>query len=435
MQRTVISALSLSCFCLLPIHAQEPSSHDDPERARCASVRVLQPVQFAGRTLVEIPDVTAAQMRLANMLASSGCLDEAASLTAQYLGSNGADAQAAYVYARLTWVTRGERAAEEFLGEQIRLYPSFVSLRVLLAGMRIDRGRLAEATEILDAVASGAPTDLWIYLDRLRIEAATDPTFERARALLALLNDPRFPPNARRMAGYIVKRMHAGVSQDDSETIYKGIVAVEAISEGCAVTDYATWLIELRDRVDDARALLESYFAGREYCPLREHARVLLAYTYLIAAADIAPTANAANAGWLQRTDTLLDGDYSALATWLRNVPRGVGLWPLVVDRFPPDTADRNGRTQLCNAVIALNIDVVRAELERGADPDQDCDGNALTWPVLTPKTRERVYERQGILRLLLEHGATRIDPSGCKPWMSEDCAVVFGPTLAEFGR
>jgi hypothetical protein len=167
---------------------------------------------------------------------------------------------------------------------------------------------------------------------------------------------------------------------------------------------------------------------------MRAHARVLLAYTYLIAAAEIAPTVTAANAAWVQRTDKLLDGDYSALATWLRNVPRGVALWPLIADHFPPDTADRDGRTRLCSAVIALNIDLVRAELERGADPDADCDGNALTWPLLTLKTRERVYERQGILRLLLDHGATRIDPQGCQPWTSEDCAAVFGPTLAEFG-
>jgi hypothetical protein len=138
---------------------------------------------------------------------------------------------------------------------------------------------------------------------------------------------------------------------------------------------------------------------------------------------------------WLQLADALLDGDYSALADRLRDVPRGVGLWPLVVDRFPPDTADRDGRTQLCNAVIALNVDAVRTALERGADPDQDCDGNALTWPVLTPKTGGQVHERQGILRLLLEHGARRIDPQGCQPWMSEDCAVVFGPILAEFSR
>jgi hypothetical protein len=263
MQRTVIGTLSLSCFWLLPIHAQAPGSHDDLERARCASVRVLEPVQFAGRTLIEIPDVTAAQMRLANMLASSGCREETASLIAEYLRSNGVDAQAAYVYARLTWITRGERAAEEFLREQISLYPSSISLRVLLAGMRIDQGRLAEASEMLDAVAPAAPNDLWVYLDRLQLEATTDPTFERARVLIALLNDSRFPPNARRTAGRTVKRMHDGLSKDDSETIYKGMVAAEAISEGCTVNEYATWLIELKDRVDDARALLENYLAGR----------------------------------------------------------------------------------------------------------------------------------------------------------------------------
>ena len=434
MRRTMTGALALSCLWLLPIHAQQPSSRDDVERARCASVRVLEPAKFAGRTLIEISDVTAPQMRLANMLVSSGCFEEAASLTAQYLRSSGADAQAAYVYARLTWRTRGSRAAEEFLAEQMRLYPSFLSLRVLVAGIRIDQGRFAEASEILDAVAPSAPTDLWVYLDRLRIQAATDPTRERARVLIALANDPQFPPNARLTAGDAVKHMHGGVSEEDWETVYKGMLAAEAGAEGCTASEYATWLIEIKDRVDDARKVLETYVAGHERCPRRGHARVLLAYTYLIAAADIAPTATAANAVWLQRTDRLLEGDYSALASWLRDVPRGAKLWPLVADRFPPDTIDSAGRTRLCNAVMQLHIDVVRSELEKGADPDEDCDGNAPLSVLLRMKTREHPHERQRILRLLLEHGATR-EVQPCRKWFSEDCEEVFGPTLAEFTK
>ena len=309
MRRTVIAALSLSCFWLLPAHAQEQRSHEDLERARCASVQVLEPVQLADRTLIEIPDVTDAQMRLANMLLSSDCLSEAMSLLQQYVRSNGPDAQAAYIAARLIWITRGQQTTEEFLQEPMRLYPSFVSLRVLLAGIRIGQKRFAEAGEILDAVGPSAPSDLWVYLDRLRVDAATAPTRERALALIAVVTDPRYPPNARRTAGDAVKYM-PGVSDEDRETIYKGLIDAEAMSAGCAVTEYATWLIELKDRVDDARAVLESYVAGHEHCARREHARVLLAYTYLIAAADIAPTVTAANAAWLERTDALLDGDY-----------------------------------------------------------------------------------------------------------------------------
>jgi hypothetical protein len=432
MRPTLVCALSLSWLWLLPVHAQGSGSGDELERARCAAVRVLKPAKFAGRTLIEIPDVTAADMRLANMLLSSGCFDEAGSLIQQYLRSNGPDAQVSYVAARFVWRTRGRLAAEDFLREPLREFPAFLSLRVLLAGIRIDEGRFAEASEILDAVAPRAPTDLWVYLDRLRIEAVADPTTERARVLIALLNDPQFPPNARLTAGDAGRHMHGGVTSADTEVIFKGMIAAEANAEGCTVTEYATWLIELEDRVDDARALLEKYVAGHERCPRREHARVLLAYTYLIAAADIAPTVTAANAAWLQRADALLGADYSALADWLRNVPRGAQLWPLVADRLPPDTTDHAGRTQLCSAVMALNIDVVRSELERGADPDEDCDGNAPTWVVLTMKTREHVYERQGILRLLLEHGAKR-EVKPCQRWFSEDCQAVFGPTLAEF--
>jgi len=303
-----------------------------------------------------------------------------------------------------------------------------------LAGIRIEQDRLPEASKILDGLAAAAPTDLWVYLNRLRIRAAIAPNPELARTLLDVLNNSRLPPNARRTAGDTLKHMH-GIAEDDLETIFKGLVAAEEISEGCSATEYATWLIELKNRVDDARAVLERYVAGHVRCPSRAHGRVLLAYTYLIAAAEIAPTPTAANAAWLQRTDELLDGDYSALAAWLRDVPRGIKLTPLVANRFPPDTTDRDGRTPLCSAVMELNLDVVRAELERGADADQDCDGNALTWVLLTMKTQDHVAERRGILRLLLDHDARPYDEPGCHPFFSEDCAVVFGPTLAEFGK
>jgi hypothetical protein len=434
MQRTVAIALCLSSLWAISIHAQEPRLHSEPEQERCANVKVLEPAKFAGRTLVEIPDVTAPEMRLANMLVSSSCLQEAASLLQEYVRSGGVDAQAGYVAARFVWRTRGDKTVEELLGQLLREYPSFVSLHVLLAGLRIEQGRLAEATEILDAAARSAPSDLWVYLDRLRIEAATDPTPERARVLIALLKDPRFPPNARLTAGDTVSHMHGGVAQEYWETIYKGMIAADVSGEDCMVAAYAMWLIDLKSRVDDARALLEKNLAGHEHCARHEDLRLLLAYTYLIEAADIAPTATAGNATWLQRMDKLLGGDYSAFADLLRNMPRAAELWPVVMDRLPPDTADTRGRTQLCNAIMALNVDAVRSQLERGADPDEDCDGNAPTWVVLGMKTREHGDERQGILRLLLEHGAKR-EVQPCRPWFSEDCETVFGPTLAEFTR
>jgi hypothetical protein len=122
MRRTVLCAL-LSCLWLLPIQAQPLRPRQDPELERCANVRVLDPAQFAGQTLIETPDVTAPQMRLANMLVSSGCRDEATSLMAEYLRGNGGDAQVAYVYARLTWITEGGEAADESSRIRFRSIP------------------------------------------------------------------------------------------------------------------------------------------------------------------------------------------------------------------------------------------------------------------------------------------------------------------------
>jgi hypothetical protein len=433
MRSAIFGTLPFLCAVLSPVGAQERDAHAEHERARCASVEVLESADFRGLTLIEIPDVTAPQMRLANMLLSSRCLEEATALLEEYVLANGADAQSGYVITRLTWTLSSDAAAEQAISDLIEEYPSFVSGHVLLAGFRIGQYKFPEATAILDEVAPRAPADLWVFLDRLRVEALTQPSDAVAQTLLAILNDPQFPPNARLTAADAVQHMK-NVSLQDFEAAYKGIITVGGPAAACTVPEYAIWLSEGRDRVADARELLEKHVAGHERCSNYALARMLLAYTYLVAAAELGSSVNAANAAWVQRADALLEGDYTRLASWLVGRPRESKLRPFVVGSLPTDAVDRYGHTQICNGVIALNADTVRAELERGADPNGQCDDGSLVRRVLLMITLGRIAERQAVIKVLLDHGARPADVQGCAGPYSGDCETVLLPILYAYG-
>jgi hypothetical protein len=397
-------------------------------------VRVIEPTGFRGQTLIEIPDVNAPQLRAANMLLSSGCYDEAAAALEEYLSTHDPDAQYGYVEARSTWIFHGNDAAERAISELVAEHPSFVSGRVLLAGLRIDQHRFAEATAILDDVAPRAPTDLFVFLDRLRIDALTNPTSRARQTLLGVLNDERMPPNARTIAGDALK--HTAASKTDLEAAYLGLLAVDVPVVRCVTTEYAVWLTESENRFDDARKVLERYVTGHEHCPQYAFARMLLAYTYLVAAAELGTTPNTANAVWIERAERLLDGDYSELARWLAGRPRESQLRPFVAARIPVDVQDSWGRTPLCRAELGLSLDAFRAENDRGADPNGMCTGVTLfeQLVVMASDTRHAA-EIERLARLLIEYGG-RPPSNGCGrngPY-TPNCQVALEALFREYG-
>ena len=120
---------------------------DDPS---CAQVKVNEPVTFRGRRLVEIPDITEPELRLANRLMSSGCMQRAHKQLATVLQADPANRNAQYIVARMTWMTMGMQRAELVLDDAISAHPDFVSAKVLLAGIRFEQERLDEVAHLLD---------------------------------------------------------------------------------------------------------------------------------------------------------------------------------------------------------------------------------------------------------------------------------------------
>ena len=244
----------------------------DPD---CVSIVVPPIVSFRGVQYDEIPDVVSPDMRLANVLLSSGCTDEARSLVETLLAAEPNNPDGLYVFARLVWVTAGTGAAEELLQRILAAYPGFVSAHVLLAGVRISQHRFDEATKILNEVEPVAGNDIWVYLDRLRIEVATAPNDGVRETLLAVLATPAFPPNVRITAANALHRAK-DVTEEQFEATFRIPLDIKGgLSLDCKLSNYAMFLTEGQGRFEDARELLEAYQVDDGECRplLRPRAR------------------------------------------------------------------------------------------------------------------------------------------------------------------
>jgi len=366
-------------------------------------------------------------------LLSSGCRDEAHARIEEYLAANPDDPDGLYVLARFTWVTRGTAAAETLINDMIANRPDFLSARVLLAGMRVGQRRFDEAQQLLDDVEPVMSNDVWILVNRLRLEAMLSPSDEIRETLLAVLTTPEFPPNVRITAADQVWHT-AYATQAQVETALRVPLDIDTGDNlDCKLMRYANWM-DAEGHLDEAREVLERYFVPGEECRGLVHTRQMLAYANLAAAADVAPYPTAGNAAFLARADELLDGDYLDLANWLIGRPREADLRPFILPKLEVDAVDAAGVTRLCHAVVRLNVEAVRVELERGADPNIECSGDPPAEYIRHIATREKVAERQAVLQLLLENGATVGDVRGCASPSEGDCASVLLPIYQAFG-
>lgn len=412
------------------VHAQASDS-ESAERARCAAVRVVERTQFQGRTLIEIPDVTDPRMRLANALLSSRCYQEAVDLIRGYGSERGEDAQVLYVAARYVWIHSGAQAAEEFLDHVIGKYPEFASAKVLLAGVRIDQRRLEDARSLLDGVR--AATDLWAYLDRLRVDALTGSDTAIA-TLLTIAKDSQFPPNAREVAANDVQQSH--VSVERVEDAYRALLTFESATPlDCKLSNYATWLTEGVHRFEDARKLLETYVQTARPCSSLSRSRMLLAYVYLVEASELDLNLSSRNSALVQRARALVNDDFGELSRWLVGRPLETRLSSLIANHVEVKAVDAHGGTQICRGVMLLNVATVFSELETGADPNGNCETVSLVERVIMMAITDRVTQRQGVVRLLLEHGArvTKKDLRDCAETVGLDCATTLLPILQQY--
>jgi len=427
--------ISIPLFLAASLASAQQTNEQSEERQRCALVRPTESIQFHGRTLTEIPDITDGRMRLANALLSSGCSEDANQVFKTYVSERGVDEQASYVAARAIWMTAGPGSADEVIAQVIAKYPEFSSARVLLAGLRVGQSRFDEARSILDDVEPRAPNDLWIYLDRLRIETLKDSPSARLTQF-EILGDPQFPPNAREAAMDAIQ--HSRVPLEQYEAAFRGWLTFDSSTPlDCKLWNYAFWLLESQKRFDDVRALLEPYAQREGRCLNFPRTRMLLAYTYLVAAADIDRGVTSRNAALVEKASALVNDDYSELARWLLGRPQEARLRPFILAGVDVDAVDRYGQTQICNAIVYRNAEAVRAELERGADPNGRCENVSLVERVLIMFTTNWVAERQAVVKVLLEHGAKLVkdDFRLCAdPTNGGDCATAMLPILQQYG-
>jgi hypothetical protein len=403
----------------------------------CASVQTSMPVAYRGRRLVEIPDIAEPDLRLANELMSARCFVRALERLDAVVRADRNNRNANYIVARMTWILVGEEAGEREINRTLDSYPDFVSAKVLLAGLRNAQERLDEVERLIDEAERRAPDDLWIYLNRLRLEMSRNPSRDARARALEITRSAEFPPNAREEAAEIAKGLPNATPHEYEETLRAQLEIDASLRMGCRAFDLAVWLSESQRRFDDVVELLESKRSQDSGCLGTEQNRTLLAQAYLMQAARIGSGPNAQNRHLLERAAAILRGDFSGVGAHVIGRPQAATLQPFIAAVVGPEEKDRYGRTRLCTAVMHLVVDVARAELARGADPNGACGRGLLVEYVVHMATREKVAERQGVLRALLESGAkpSPVLVDVCARSSVDDCRIVLLPIFEKYGR
>ncbi len=407
---------------------------DDPS---CAQVKVNGPVTFRGRRLVEIPDITEPELRLANRLMSSGCMQRAHKQLATVLNANPENRNAQYIVARMTWMTMGMHRAELVLDDVLSAYPDFVSAKVLLAGIRFEQERLDEVARLLDETEQRSPNDMWIYLNRMRVEVFRNPSTDMRARALEIARNPAFPPNAREQAVEIAKHAPNQGSKEFEEVLRAALDIDSNAGMACKAHELAFWLSEAEGRFADVITLLESPRMQKGNCLGLEENRMLLAQAYLMQAAKISAGPSSQNAHLVKRADALLNGDYTSIAAHAASRPQYQQLKPFLDEYVHPEEQDTYGRNALCNGINQLNPAIVRSQLEAGADVNGSCRNESLVGSLVFMATREKDEQRRDVLRALLEHGAP-VHPqllSVCASKSQGDCSEVLLPLLQQYAK
>lgn len=365
-------------------------------------------MRFHGRTLVETPDITAPELRRANVLLSSGCPAESAALLAAYRQAHPDDFRAAFVEARLMWTAGNGFGAAELLNATLNAHRDFPSAQLLLASIDIEERRIEEARTRLNALSLHAPTDLWVFMDLLTLEALESPSAALRDELLEINRSPAFPPNAREGASWIGRHL-PDLSRDQYEAYFWADLDYESATPmACKIHHLAFNLVVVDGRYQDARKLLESPKALAANCSGVEGNRILLAETYLFEAARISATPSAANAALVSKAHEVLRGDWSGLSTFIMGRPQYAAIAPFVASQTAPSDVDAYDRTQICNAVMTASVAAVQTQLDLGADPNGRCEGNTLVGYLVRGASTHPVGSawQQQILRMLLAAGA-----------------------------
>ena len=406
-----------------------------PDAPSCANVKVSAPVNFRGRKLVEIPDITEPDLRLSNQLMSSGCFTRAVDKLETVVRADPGNRNAKYLFARMVWMWRDTATAERELTQALEAHPDFVSGKVLLAGIRFEQQKVPEAVRLLDEVETRSPTDLWIYMNRLRVEGLRSPSMDLRTRLLEIVRNPAFPPNARQVAGDIAKQVPNQTKKDFEEVQWAQFDADSTPNASCLAVEIAFGLSEGGQRHTDVIKLLESPRGSTGFCANDPMRRTLLAQAYLMEAAKISPRPGPANQKLIDKADKLVNGDYTGVAKLSIGRQQAATLAPFLEEYVHPEEQGSNGQTTICTAIDQLNVAAVRAQLDAGADVNGRCGSESLVSSLIFMATVNKDEQRRDIMTVLLERGAplTKANIASCRSRDNGDCHEVMLPVMEKY--
>jgi hypothetical protein len=403
--------------------------------SHCKAVKDAGLIVFRGRQLIETPDITEPELRRANVAISTRCFELSDSLLQTFAATHPDNYHVFFLHARFMWVNGNRERAEAIANNVLRGHPEFTSAKVLLASMAIDDHDYKRADQLLDEIERRQPTDLWAYIDRLRVDAQLTPSSKTLDVLRSIISDARFPPNARQQAAITARYEMPGLTQDMRDAIFDQQMATNSPNADCVLASQAESVIELRQDPVAGAKLIEKYLRKDDDCVATPLVRTLLAEAYLWQAAKLAAMPTAANQDLIKKAGDALDGDFNPVAQRFAFRPFLAPVWPLIKDSINIEQPDDNGLTVLCNSVLATNVAAVTAALDAGANPNAHCDDRSQVQHILFKATQEKVTERQQVLHVLLERGAKVEGLEFCASRNNGDCYQVLLPILQEFER
>ena len=388
----------------------------------CATVKVEPDVAFDGRKLREIADIADPTLRRINTLLTQRCFDEAQADIEAFVAAHPGDHRVTYVQARGAWMTGSPAEAETLLTETIAKYPDFASAYILLAGLKLDHEQYAEVGPLLDKAERLSPTDLWLFVDRLRLAALTSPDRALVETMARVMRDKRFRRDVRvHMSARILNDLQQLADAATIDAAHQTHIAFGYESQEASITWYALWLVEDQQRTADAREWLEPLLKTQ----LR-HSEVvhkLLAESYLFDAARIDPVQTERNFALIEKARNEMGGNIDDLARDAALDPRFKPLQGFFAVVENIDKPNELGETGLCTALQAIVLDVpmIKSMLANLADPNQLCSSvNTTPVGVILIHAQAQTAERAELLKDLLARGA---DPN---PAVFNEDAITF---------
>ncbi len=438
---TAVLGFIILCCASAVLAGERP---DYPGPVACARVEAAGPIQFKGRNLVETPDITEPELRRANALLTAGCPEEAMKLWQDFGRRNPDNYHILYVRTRWKeWSSGGAPGIGRIMADTtLREHPDFASVKVLLASYQLDNKNYPGAEKLLDEVERSQPNDLWVYIERLRLEAAMHPTSSTEDTLNAILRDSRFPLSVRAQVQHTVEFELAQIIEPGPDLIPSSVAQNESQMTKCALYLQAQVLIEMRGDPRAGAELIERNVDSSRPCEddLSAQIQMLLAEAYLLQAWQVASEPGPANAALVGKAKEALRGNLTPVALNIASVRKLDYLIPLLRGSLDPNARDDFGSTILCNAVAHYNPPMVAAALREHADPNSHClrgSTQTVLRTILLTATApgQHVTERQEMVRELLSRGASVEGMAdSCRPGPGlGDCAIVLLPTLKEY--